>query len=272
MTTIAKPIELRIGIPEAYDGSFETLRQWLNGVQLYLLMNKDVYNNDDKKIVFVLSYMTKGPALTWATTFQWFMNDSFCNIIAEGWQVIYMDDLLIYSPNTTTHTKQTKRVLQYMIELNLHLKLERCIFTTPEVEYLGMIVKPSQLAMDLVKLNGIAYWPTPSKVKDICSFLGFANFYCQFISNYSTLTHPLINLIKKNLPWNWTASQQHAFDQLKCLFLSEPVLHIPNLSSSFAIATNTCEPSGSYSTWSNLTFTSNLRNAPSPHLKFNTLE
>ena len=70
MTTTAKPIELRIGTPEAYDGSFETSRQWLNAVQLYLLINEDVYNNDDKKIAFVLSYMTKGPALTWAATFR----------------------------------------------------------------------------------------------------------------------------------------------------------------------------------------------------------
>ena len=69
-TTTAKPIELWIGASEAYDGSFETSRQWLNAIQLYLLINEDVYNNDDKKFVFVLSYMTKGSALTWATTFR----------------------------------------------------------------------------------------------------------------------------------------------------------------------------------------------------------
>ena len=69
MTTTAKPIELYIGIPEAYDRSFKTSRQWLNAVQLYLLVNEDIYNNDNKKITFVLSYMTKGSALTWAATF-----------------------------------------------------------------------------------------------------------------------------------------------------------------------------------------------------------
>ena len=69
MTTTTKPIELQIGTPKAYDSSFKTLRQWLNTVQLYLLVNEDVYNNDDKKIAFILSYMTKGSTLTWATTF-----------------------------------------------------------------------------------------------------------------------------------------------------------------------------------------------------------
>ena len=70
MTTTTKPIKLRISTPEAYDGFFKTLRQWLNTIQLYLLVNEDVYNNDDKKIMFVLSYMIKGSALTWAATFQ----------------------------------------------------------------------------------------------------------------------------------------------------------------------------------------------------------
>ena len=116
--------------------------------------------------------LTNSPA-----TFQQFMNSSFCDMIAEGWLVIYMDDLLIYSSNTATHTEQTKQVLQCMVELDLHLKLEKCIFAASKVKYLRMIVKPGQLAMDPIKLNGIAHWPTPSKVKDVHSFLGFANFY-----------------------------------------------------------------------------------------------
>ena len=44
--------------------------------------------------------LTNSPA-----TFQHFMNDSFHDMIAEGWLVIYMDNLLIYSPDTTIHTK-----------------------------------------------------------------------------------------------------------------------------------------------------------------------
>ena len=68
------------------------------------------------------------------------MNDSFRDMIAKGWLVIYMDDLLIFSPNDTTHTEQTKRVLQQMMDLDLHLKLEKCTFAATEVEYLGMII------------------------------------------------------------------------------------------------------------------------------------
>ena len=95
------------------------------------------------------------------------MNDSFRDMIAEGWLVIYMDDLLIFSPDKNTHRECTKHVLQRMKELDLHLKLKKCRFATTEVEYLGMIIKPRQLTMDPVKLDGIASWPTPKKVRDV---------------------------------------------------------------------------------------------------------
>ena len=58
--------------------------------------------------------------------------------------------------------------------------------------------------MDPVKLNGIATWPTSTKVKDVCSFLGFANFSCQFIPNYSMVAHLLLDLTKKDNHWDWT--------------------------------------------------------------------
>ena len=124
------------------------------------------------------------------------------------------------------------------MELDLHLKLEKCTFAMQEVEYLGMIVQPNQLAMDPVKLDGIAKWPTPTKVKDIWSFLGFANFYCHFIPNYSNIACPLIDLTKKNLPWTWISVQEVAFSSLKALFLSRPILHLPNPTAPFTLATN----------------------------------
>ena len=166
------------------------------------------------------------------------MNDSFRDMIAKGWLVIYMDNLLIFSPDAALHEERTKHILQHMTELNLHLKLEKCKFATDEVEYLGMIVKPGRLAMDPVKLDGIASWPTPTKVKDVRSFLGFANFYRRFIPDYSNVACPLIDLTKKNLVWNWSPLCQLSFESLKCLFLSKPVLHLPNLSAPFAVATD----------------------------------
>ena len=67
MTT--KPTKLRLGTLEHFDGSFDKSKAWMNTVQFYLIVNKAVYDTDEKKIAFTLSYMTKGSALTWASTF-----------------------------------------------------------------------------------------------------------------------------------------------------------------------------------------------------------
>ena len=73
-------------------------------------------------------------------TFQRFMNDSFRDMIAEGWLVVYMDDILITSPDHDKDEERTKRVLQRLKELDLHLKLKKCKFGVSEVDYLGLIL------------------------------------------------------------------------------------------------------------------------------------
>ena len=65
-----KPTELPFGVPEVFDGSYEKSMHWLHAMQFYLLVNKAVYDTDEKQITFALSYMTKGSTLTWASTFR----------------------------------------------------------------------------------------------------------------------------------------------------------------------------------------------------------
>ena len=64
--TSVKPTELRLDTPKAYDGSPTTVKYWLNSVRTYLLINKDVYSTDDKKVGYALSFMTEGTAKSWA--------------------------------------------------------------------------------------------------------------------------------------------------------------------------------------------------------------
>ena len=110
-------------------------------------------------------------------TFQRFMNDSFKDMIAKGWLIVYTDDMLLTASNGQTNNEWTKRVLRMMKELNLNLKLKKCKFGVTEVDFLGLILKPGEIAIDPTKLSRIAEWPIPTKVKDVRSFLGFANYY-----------------------------------------------------------------------------------------------
>ena len=126
-------------------------------------------------------------------------------MIAEGWLVVYMDDILITSPDPIVDEEQTKRVLQRLKDLDLHLKLKKCKFGVSEIDYLGLILKPGSIAMDPTKLAGIADWPIPSSVKEVWSFLGFTNYYRRFIYNYSSIVRLLINLTKRDNQWHWSS-------------------------------------------------------------------
>ena len=199
------------------------------------------YNNirikegDQWKAAFITSKVLFEPTIMFfglsnsPATFQRFMNNSFRDMIAEGWLIIYMDNMLLTSTNKEEDTEWTRRVLKRMEELNLHLKLKNSWFSVKEVDFLGLILWPEEIAMDPAKLSGINDWPTPQKVKDVRSFLGFSNYYWRFIGNYSNIAHPLINLTKKDKTWNWSPSCQMAFDQLKKEFSKQPILSLPDL-------------------------------------------
>ena len=91
------------------------------------------------------------------------------------------------------------------------------------VEYLGYILSPSGLTMSDDKVKIIQDWLESKKVKDIQSFLGFANFYYQFIFNYSDIVILLICLTRKDIPWKFNSSYVDAFNSLKKVFTSAPI-------------------------------------------------
>ena len=113
-----------------------------------------------------------------------------------------------------------------MKENDLFLKPEKCEWDVPETEYLGMIVGGGKVRMDPVKVSGVANWPTPTNVKGVQQFRGFANFYRRFIQDFARITRPLDNLTKKDTPWHWGEEEQKAFDELKKCFTSTPILAI----------------------------------------------
>ena len=77
--------------------------------------------------------------------------------------------------------------------------------------------------MDPSKLKIMSKWPIPTKKKEVQVFLGFANYYGQFIVNYSTKARPCIDLTK-DVPFTWGQTQQQVFDKVQARFLSAPIL------------------------------------------------
>ncbi|SJL16260.1 uncharacterized protein ARMOST_19780 [Armillaria ostoyae] len=173
--------------------------------------------------------LTNSPA-----TFQWMMNDIFKDLISEGKVTIYLDDILIFTKTLDEHRSIVRRVLQRLRENKLFLKAEKCEFEVLETEYLGVIISEEQVCMDPVKLAGIAEWLTPTKKKELQSFLGFTNFYRKFIKNYLKVVRALTQLTG-NTEWTWGAAQNQAFQQLKKQMAEDVILTIPNKTGRFRV-------------------------------------
>jgi len=139
------------------------------------------------------------------------MNAIFEDEIQEGWLMVYMDNMLIVTPDD-------------LVLHDLYLKPEKCMFTQKRIEFLGVVLENNTIQMDLTKIKGMAEWPFPRNPTDVRSFLGFTGFYCYFIPNYSHVALPLLDLTKKATPWIWTEAQMKAFKTLKMLMCTKPVL------------------------------------------------
>jgi len=116
--------------------------------------------------------------------------------------------------------------------------LKKCEFDKSLVVFLGYVISPNGIFMDKSKVETIQCWATPSSVKDIQRFLGFASFYHRFIKDYSKITTPLITLTCKDKPFSWNPTTQATFDTLKMAFTSAPILIHPDPAKPFIVETN----------------------------------
>ena len=92
-------------------------------------------------------------------TFQAFMNHIFADMITEKWLKIYMDDLSIHTKDDLDlHHHRTCQVLSCLRAHGLSLKISKCSFDTPTMEYLGMIIGQGVICMDPAKLTAIRDW------------------------------------------------------------------------------------------------------------------
>ena len=167
--------------------------------------------------------LTNSPA-----TFQMMMNVIFAEEIAEGWLIVYMDVILVATKDDQEfHDQCVHRMLEKLKKHDLYLKPEKCIFDQKRIEFLGVILEGGTVQMDPVKVKGMADWPPPRNIMDICSFLGFMGFYHYFILNYSFIARPMIQLTQKNVLFHWDHTCTHVFEHLKLLMCVKPILRQP---------------------------------------------
>lgn len=121
------------------------------------------------------------------------------------------------------------------MENKLFVKAEKCVFHAQSVSFLGSVVSADGISMDPAKVRAMIEWPIPDSRTTLQRFLGFANFYRRFISNFSLIAVPLTTLTSSKRHFVLTEAAQRAFDKLKELFTTAPILVTPDPGRQFIV-------------------------------------
>jgi len=152
--------------------------------------------------------------------------------------IVFFDDILVYSNSLEERLDHLKQVLSWLRKDQWKLKLSKCSFAQRSIAYLGHVLIAAGVSTDPTKVQAIQEWPVPSTARQLHGFLGLAGYYRKFVRNFGIIAHPLTQLLKKDVPFVWTPSQQSTFSDLQQALSSAPILALPDFSQPFHIDTD----------------------------------
>ena len=138
--------------------------------------------------------------------------------------VVFIDDILVYSRNTEEHVEHLRLIFERLRKHQLFAKASKWTLYINKVEFLGQWIMLKGATPIVEKLHAVCDWEPPNSVKDVRSFLGFANYYRWFVPRYAGIASPLTLLTKKNIEWHWGVVQRRAFSELKSDLCNPPFL------------------------------------------------
>lgn len=162
------------------------------------------------------------------------------NIVVEGLDnvLVYLDDIIIFAESIEQHNKMLVAVLERLQKHNLSLQPEKCKLLLTEVNYLGHRITRDGITIEERSISAVKTFPIPKNAKQVRSFVGFANYYRQFIQDFAERTKPLTNLTKKNVKFVWSPECQLAMEYLIKQITSSPILQAPDFEKEFILTTD----------------------------------
>lgn len=152
--------------------------------------------------------------------------------------LVYVDDIIIFSPDFDTHLKHLSAVFDRLRGANLKLKPQKCHFAAKEVTYLGHVISKNGIQVNPAKTAVIQTFPVPKDQSEVRAFLGICNYYRRFVNGYANIAAPLNRLLQRDVQFVWTNDCDLAFQMLKQALISPPILRYPNFDKEFILATD----------------------------------
>ena len=141
---------------------------------------------------------------------------------------VFMDDFTMYGNSFDECLGNLKNILKRWIKKKLVLNFEKCHFMVNQGIILGHIVYKKGIEVDKAKIDVIQTLPYPTCVREVRYFLGHAGFYRRFIKDFSKIMRPMCLLLQKDVDFDFNVECQEAFDKLKDLLTSAPIIQPPN--------------------------------------------
>ncbi len=142
--------------------------------------------------------------------------------------LVYLDDVLVPGRTFEEGISNLRTVFQRLQTAKLKLSPRKCTLFQRQIKYLGHIISGDGVATDKEKVYCIQTWPTPSNVSEVRQFLGLCSYYRRFIANFANIAQPLYQCTEKARNFHWTSETEKAFQTLKQLLASAPVLGYPH--------------------------------------------
>ncbi|KAE9004888.1 hypothetical protein PF011_g12270 [Phytophthora fragariae] len=183
-----------------------------------------------KRMLFGL---TNAPA-----TFQRLMNGVLRGLT---WMtcLVYLDDIIIFTKGgIERHVIELAGVLERLRAAGLSLKLKKCTFATTSMEYLGHHLSDQGVQPAERLVRSVREFPWPTDATEVKRFVHLAGYYRTFIAAFGSIVEPMTRLLKKDVQWDWSEAQEFAFERVKMLLTTRPLLLYPNFELPFRLVTD----------------------------------
>ncbi|KAM1083435.1 hypothetical protein ACFX19_022242 [Malus domestica] len=167
-------------------------------------------------------------------TFQRCMVSIFSDFVEKIIEV-FMDDFSVFGDSFDECLENLTIILKRCVETNLVLNWEKCHFMVRQGIVLGHIVSERGIEVDKSKIDLVRYLPSPTSVREVRSFLGHAGFYRRFIKDFSKISNPLCCLLQKDVVFDFNKECEKAFNHLKDMLTSAPIIVPPDWSLPFEL-------------------------------------
>lgn len=152
--------------------------------------------------------------------------------------LLYLDDIIVPGSTFDQTLERLKHVFIRLREANLKLKPSKCMLFQASAKFLGHIVSENGIQTDPDKISAIKNLGTPTKPKEVKSFLGLASYYRRFVQGFTNIARPLQRICNKRAKFSLSTEQAEDFQTLKEAFMSSPIRAFPQANLPFILDTD----------------------------------